>query len=177
MVIKHDTASTFVFCRFVDGWRLALVEHPRLGLRMVAGGHVESYENHHEAALREATEETGLAGLHFVPAPAPSLPDGYPHQVVEREWWKTEFLVPADNHVGEAHFHVDHQYVAVVDSPRPDHQPAHPVGWFAGSALAALAMPEDTRLLARHLFGRIADLADGRLDDAQKLRPFAAAGG
>jgi 8-oxo-dGTP pyrophosphatase MutT (NUDIX family) len=172
-VIKHDTASTFVFCRFVDGWRLALIEHPRLGLRMIAGGHVEDYENHHEAAVREVAEELGLTELRTIPAPAPLLPDGYPHQTVEREWWKTEFMVPADNHVAEPHFHVDHQYVAVVDSPTPEHAPAHPVAWFAQSALAALALPDDTRLLADHLFGRIEDLSVGRLDDAQKLRPFA----
>ena len=111
----------------------------------------------------------------MVPAPVPGLPEGYPHPTVEREWWKTEFMVPADNHTSEPHFHVDHQYVAVVDSPTPGQQPVHPVAWFSGAALDGLPMPDDTRLLARHLFARIADLAGGRLDDAQKLRPFATA--
>jgi len=39
-------------------------------------------------------------------------------------------LVPADNHPGEPHVHVDHRYVAIVDSPVPVSEPVHPFGWY-----------------------------------------------
>jgi 8-oxo-dGTP pyrophosphatase MutT (NUDIX family) len=174
-VIKHDTASTFVFCQFADGWRLGLIEHPRLCLHMVAGGHVEDDENHEQAALREVIEETGLVGVRLVAAPAPALPMGYPHPLVAREWWKTEVLVPADNHLGEPHVHVDQQYLAVADSPTPAREPQHTFGWFTRTDLDQLAMPEDTRMLAEYLFDGIAELAAGALDDAAVLRLFATA--
>jgi hypothetical protein len=40
-MIKHATASTFVFYQFPEGWRLGLVAQPRLGRHMIVGGHVE----------------------------------------------------------------------------------------------------------------------------------------
>lgn len=174
-MIKHDTASTFVFCQFSEGWRLGLIEHPRLHLHMIAGGHVEDDENHEQAALREVTEETGLVDVRLVASPAPGLPEGYPHPPVAREWWKTEMMVPADNHLAEPHVHVDHQYLAVAGSPRPAKEPVHPFGWFTRPELDLLAMPEDTRILADRLFDRIGELVDGDLDDAAILRSFATA--
>jgi 8-oxo-dGTP pyrophosphatase MutT (NUDIX family) len=175
-VIKHDTASTFVFCQFTDEWRLGLIEHPRLGLHMVAGGHVEDDENNEQAARREVIEETGLTDLRLVAPPAPGLPRGYPHPLVAREWWTTEVMVPADNHVAEPHVHVDHQYLAVARSSNPTQKPQHPFAWFTRDELDQLAMPEDTRMLAEYLFDRIGDLTAGTLDDAAVLRSFAAAG-
>lgn len=174
-MIKHDTASTFVFCPFTDGWRLGLIKHPRLRLHMIPGGYVEDDENHEQAAIREVTEETGLVEVRLVAVPAPGLPEGYPHPPVAREWWKTEIMVPADNHVAEPHVHIDHQYLAVIDSPSPVHEPQHAFGWFAVEELSRLAMPEDTRLLAEHLFPCIAELAAGTLDEAAVLRSFATA--
>src|SRR5205807_407349 len=126
------------------------------------------------AALREVTEETGLVDMRLVAAPAPGLPAGYPHPPVAREWWRAEVMVQADNHVAEPHVHVDHQYLALVDSPTPVHEPAHPFGWFTVHELTGLAMPEDTRLLAGHLIDKITDLAAGTLDDAAVLRLFGA---
>ena len=43
---------------------------------------------------------------------------------------RLEMLVPADNHLGEPHVHVDHRYVAIVDSPVPVSEPVHPFGWY-----------------------------------------------
>jgi ADP-ribose pyrophosphatase YjhB (NUDIX family) len=175
-VIKHDTASTFVFCRFTDGWRLGLVEDLRLGLHMIAGGHVEDVENHEQAAIRQITEKMGLAGVRLMSPPTPGLPAGYPHRRVAREWWKTEVMVPADDHLAEPHIHLDHQYLALADTPAPARTPRHPFDWFTCAELHPLAMPQDTRMLAEYLFDRIGDLAAGELDDPAVLRSFAIAG-
>ncbi|MGH3913779.1 MAG: NUDIX domain-containing protein, partial [Pseudonocardiaceae bacterium] len=60
LMIKHATASVFVFREFPEGWRLGLVEQPRLRRHRIVGGHVELDETQAEAAVREATEESGL---------------------------------------------------------------------------------------------------------------------
>jgi len=108
MTVKHATASTFVFCAFPGAWQVGVIAHPRLGWAMVTGGHVEAEETPAEAALREVTEETGLAKVRFIRPPAPGLPDGFPHERVEPPWWITEMPVPSDNHLAEPHIHVDH---------------------------------------------------------------------
>jgi 8-oxo-dGTP pyrophosphatase MutT (NUDIX family) len=73
MIEKHATASTFVFHRCAEGWRLALIEHPRYGKVMIPGGHVEAVESQDEAALREVAEETGLR-VRLIHPPSPPLP-------------------------------------------------------------------------------------------------------
>ncbi len=161
MTVKHATASTLVFCAFPGGWRAGVITHPRLGWAMAPGGHVEADETAAEAALREVAEETGLAGVRFIRPPAPGLPEGFPHERVEPPWWITELPVPPDNHLAEPHIHVDHQYVAVAPGPDPSAAPAHTFGWYAAADLQALDMPEDTKLLAKMLFGVIGDLAPG----------------
>jgi 8-oxo-dGTP pyrophosphatase MutT (NUDIX family) len=157
-MIKHATAGVFVFCEFALGWRLGLIEHPRLRKRMIVGGHVEGDETQAEAAVREAVEESGLR-VRLLAAPSPALPRGYPHGRVAAPWWITEVMVPADNHVREPHVHVDHQYVAIAKSSVAVSEPAHPFGWFYAEELAGLAMFEDTMLLARALFPRIGAVA------------------
>lgn len=175
-MIKHATASAFVFCEFPLGWRLGLIEHPRLRRRMVVGGHVECDETQAEAAVREAAEESGLT-VRLLAGPSSALPVGYPHERVAAPWWITEVMVPADNHLPTPHIHVDHQYVAIADSPVPVSEPAHPFGWFSAEELAGLPMFEDTLLLARVLFpciGAVASAA-GR-DGAAMLQVLSAAG-
>lgn len=61
----HVTASCFI----VDGdGRLLLHHHRRLNRWLQMGGHVESDELPHVAALREGTEESGLPDLTLTPA-------------------------------------------------------------------------------------------------------------
>ena len=175
MTVKHATASVFVFGAARGGWRLGLIEHPRLGCLMLPGGHVETDESQAEAALREVGEETGLAGVVLLPVPAPALPAGFPHERVPSPWWITEQQVPADNHLGEPHVHLDHEYVAVAEVMEPAHPAAHPFGWYALEQLREPLMCQDTWLLAGPLFSCVGDLAAGRLTGASVLRLFAAA--
>jgi len=158
---KHATASVFVLDRQPDGWRLGLIEHPRFGLRMIPGGHVEASESPAEAAVREVAEETGLA-VRLVPPPAAPLPAGYRPPRVPQPWWIVEYEVPPDSHLDASHVHVDYLYVAVATDPEPAAEPGHPFGWYAAADLPGLEMFEDARLLAAALLTAV----DGEPDTA-----------
>jgi 8-oxo-dGTP pyrophosphatase MutT (NUDIX family) len=57
-----EKVTAFVIRRAPDGDQLLLFEHPSAGIQIPAGT-VEVAETPEAAALREATEETGLSGL------------------------------------------------------------------------------------------------------------------
>ncbi|MFT3714541.1 MAG: NUDIX domain-containing protein [Gordonia sp. (in: high G+C Gram-positive bacteria)] len=64
----HVTASAVVFD--ADGTHVLLTLHPRVGKWVQLGGHCEPGDDGiGAAALREATEESGLAGLILSPGP------------------------------------------------------------------------------------------------------------
>jgi 8-oxo-dGTP pyrophosphatase MutT (NUDIX family) len=160
-LIKHATAGAFLFARFEDGWKIGLIAHPRLGRNMIPGGHVEADEQCAQAAVREIAEETGLT-VRLLPAPVTvPLPARYPHPAVTTPWWITEIHSVADNHVSHPHVHVDHQYVAIVDDPTPTSTPAHEFRWYTEADVAEIEMFEDTRLLAKALFGCVDELGAG----------------
>lgn len=165
MTLKHPTSSVFVFRRLTDGWRIGLIRHPRFDRMMIPGGHVEPDESCAEAALREVAEETGHA-VRLVGPPAAPVPPGYRARRTALPWWIAEYQVAPDSHLGEAHVHVDHLYVALADRPPPGAGPglpgaAHPFGWYAAADLPALDMFDDARLLAGLLLRGLAGGADG----------------
>ncbi len=188
VTVKHHTSSVFVFGQRAGGWRIGLIRHPRLHRMMIPGGHVEPEETCAEAALREVGEEPGLA-VTLVGPPAAPVPPGYRGRRVALPWWIAEYQVTADNHLGVAHVHVDHLYVALAGgipptagtgataAPAPAGRAApdataapgmaaapraaeHPFGWYAAGDLAGLDMFDDARLLARLLLTGLADRAD-----------------
>lgn len=62
----HITASTLVLA--ADAEEVLLTLHPRLGRWVQLGGHCEDTDaDIHAAALREATEESGIEGLRLDP--------------------------------------------------------------------------------------------------------------
>ena len=158
MTHKHLTSSVFVFRQNPLGWRLGLIRHPRFGLMMIPGGHVEQQESQAEAALREVTEETGLA-VQLVGPPAAPVPDGYRPPRVAQPWWIVEYEVPPDNHLGTDHVHIDHLYVALADGERPVGEAAHPFGWYAAAELPGLDMFEDARIMALALLSELSELS------------------
>lgn len=158
-MLNHGTSSVFVFGRVEGHWRLGLIDHPRLSMAMIPGGHVEDDETAAHAALREVREETGLL-VRPVRAPSAEVPPGYPHPVMEQPWWITELPVPHDSHAAEDHVHVDHVFVAIADSIEPLSPPEHPFRWWREEeVLRSELVFEDTKVLARQLFGRIEELA------------------
>ncbi|MET9337005.1 NUDIX hydrolase [Nonomuraea sp. NPDC003804] len=64
----HLTGTTAVLSH--DGARVLLTLHPKAGMWLPMGGHCESYDGSLAGvALREATEESGIAGLRLLPGP------------------------------------------------------------------------------------------------------------
>ncbi len=115
--LVHITASAIV----VGDRGVVLHRHKRLGLWLQPGGHVEPGEWPHDAARREAHEETGLTVEH--------PPSGVA-------------LVHVDVHPGpRGHTHLDLRYLLEA----PDVEPAPPPGespevaWFSWEAALALA--------------------------------------
>jgi 8-oxo-dGTP pyrophosphatase MutT (NUDIX family) len=160
VTIKHVTASTFVFTKLDDEWRLGLILHPLFGRLMIPGGHVEPNESPPETARREVAEETGLA-ITILPAPSVPVPDVVTElgRLVSPPWWILEQPVDSDNHLAQAHIHVDHIYLAIANLAEPLTHPAHPFSWHALGELPVLNMFSDTRALGTMLFGEIESLA------------------
>jgi 8-oxo-dGTP pyrophosphatase MutT (NUDIX family) len=166
VTLKHATASVFVFHRQPGGWRIGLIQHPRLGRMMIPGGHVDPGESQGEAALREVAEEAGLA-VRLVSPPAAPVPGSYRPTRVAVPWWIFEYSVPPDNHLDAAHVHIDHLYVAVAEREEPSSEPAHPFGWYGAADLPRLHMFDSARIMASALLaGLAAASVDTALDTA-----------
>jgi 8-oxo-dGTP pyrophosphatase MutT (NUDIX family) len=171
VTVKHATSSVLVFSSRPDGWRVGLIQHPRFGRMMPPGGHVEADESQAEAALREVAEESGLA-VRLVDPPAPELPGGFRPAVVAPPWWIVEHPVPADNHLGEPHVHVDHLYMAQARGTEPVTEPAHPFGWYAADDLPGLVMFDDARILISAVLAHLDRAGPG--DAATIMRQYQA---
>jgi 8-oxo-dGTP pyrophosphatase MutT (NUDIX family) len=106
----HVTGSAIV----VGARGIVLHLHKRMGLWLQPGGHVDPGESPAGAALREATEETGLPGLRH-PGDGPRL-------------------VHVDAHDGpRGHFHLDVRYLLEAptdDDPVPPPDESPDCRWF-----------------------------------------------
>ncbi|WP_344651515.1 NUDIX domain-containing protein [Cryptosporangium japonicum] len=153
-MIKEATATVFTF-GLVDGrYCLGLVFHPRLGVWIPPGGHVEPDETPAEAALREVAEETGLTAT-LLPPHHERYPDGYPHRPVSPPWWTVEIPVGPDRHTDADHVHVDHQFVALAASGTAG-TTDHPFVWRTEADLSEPdAIIADARGQAKLLFARL----------------------
>jgi 8-oxo-dGTP pyrophosphatase MutT (NUDIX family) len=132
----HVTASGIV----VGRRGTVLHRHKRLGIWMQPGGHIDAGESPDQAALREATEELGLAVEH--PASGP-------------------VLIHLDVHrAAHDHTHLDLRYLlfgaAADPEPPPDESPE--ARWCSWDEAAALADPAliDALPLARAAYEAMA---------------------
>jgi 8-oxo-dGTP pyrophosphatase MutT (NUDIX family) len=117
----HLTASTLVVG---DDGRILLCLHGRMGLWMQLGGHCEPGDTTlARAALREATEESGLAGLRLLPDPI----DIDVHAV----------RCTANGGPAEPSLHFDVRYVAVCPAGAVEQvsEESAALGWFTLDAL------------------------------------------
>jgi len=113
----HVTASAIV----VSDLGVLLHRHKRLGLWLQPGGHVDTDEEPHCAALREVAEETGLS---------PRLPQDHLQ------------LVHVDVHPGgRGHTHLDVRYLVETEPAQPKPAPgeSQQVRWFTWDKSIAVA--------------------------------------
>jgi 8-oxo-dGTP pyrophosphatase MutT (NUDIX family) len=140
---RHFTATIYLVA---DG-ATALHEHPGLGIRLPPGGHVDRGELPHEAALREAREETGLEPTLLTEG------DGVRSETA-RAIPRPRHLMLADVNVcdGEVgHQHIDHVYYATVERREIDPVPGEPGpdawAWYDPAALRAADVDPDVEQL------------------------------
>lgn len=140
----HVTGSAFVVS--ADGRRTLLVQHRKLGVWLQPGGHADGDPDVAAVALREAREETGLAGLALWPAGGEGLPlDLDVHTIPARP--------------GEPeHEHHDVRFLVVAG---PDETPvASPeslaLRWVELEALAGFGVDEGVLRMARKARGLLA---------------------
>ncbi|MFG3494969.1 NUDIX hydrolase [Streptomyces sp. NPDC047928] len=124
----HLTASALVIDP--DRGRVLLTLHRKLGMWLQMGGHCEPGDaTVAEAALREATEESGIPGLALLPG-GPARLDRHP--------------IPAP-----CHWHLDVQYVAVAPSGAVAaiSDESLDLRWFGYDEVAAVADTSVVRLV------------------------------
>lgn len=138
---RHFVATLYV----VNDGATALHRHPKLGLRLPPGGHIDRDELPHEAALRETREETGLdptlvtTGPSYESETARTIPTPQ-HLLLE------DINRHPDGSVG--HQHVDHVFFARVESreiaPNGDDEvPPDDWDWYDRAALRETGLDED----------------------------------
>jgi 8-oxo-dGTP pyrophosphatase MutT (NUDIX family) len=155
---RHVTATVYVVA---DG-ATALHRHPKLGLVLPPGGHVDRDELPHEAALREAREETGLDPTLLTDHPEVESPTARSiprprHLLLE------DINVHADGSVG--HQHVDHIFYATVERRAIDPAPGEPGpeawDWYDTDALRDADLEPDVARLGVEAI----DAASGQQSD------------
>jgi 8-oxo-dGTP pyrophosphatase MutT (NUDIX family) len=126
----HLTASAFVLS--AGGDRVLLLHHRKLHRWLQPGGHAEAGEAiGEEVALREAREETGIAGLALHPeAPLPVDVDVH--------------AIPAHGS-DPAHLHLDLRYVVIAPEGAAllrSTKETNALRWFGWDELAGLGLDE-----------------------------------
>lgn len=94
---RDFTVATFV----VDGDRVLLLRHRKLGMWLPPGGHVEPNELPDDAAVREVVEETGVVAELVGER---GLPIDYPRQLMRPEGVQVERIGPEHEHVDLIYF-------------------------------------------------------------------------
>ncbi|HEX6506841.1 MAG TPA: NUDIX domain-containing protein [Chloroflexota bacterium] len=144
-VTRHFTATTFV----VHGGKVLLHRHPKQGLWLPPGGHIERDEFPHVAAVREIEEETGLrVRLH-----SEELAEALSREMECAVVPQPAFILVED--INAFHQHIDLTYFARLshdwlDTTRTeDAWRANGFEWFAPDDLDFPNVPQNVKVGAR----------------------------
>jgi 8-oxo-dGTP pyrophosphatase MutT (NUDIX family) len=138
-ITRHFTATTFI----VHAEKVLLHRHPKQGLWLPPGGHIERDELPDKAARREIEEETGLRLRLHSEREASDMSTEMDCGVVAQP----AFILVED--INPFHQHIDFTYFATL----PDGQEADlPNGfrWLGLEELAMEGVPQNVKVGARH---------------------------
>lgn len=134
----HVTTSAFVLSP--DHAQILLIDHVVIGRWLQPGGHYEPAASFHESALREAVEETGVAGTALHPW----------HRGGDLPFAIDSHEVPGNPRRGEPpHIHHDLQYLFIADPALPliaQEEEVHAAAWKPIATLAEIAPVAFARL-------------------------------
>ena len=134
-ITRHFTATTFV----VHDGKVLLHRHPKQGLWLPPGGHIERDELPHVAARREIEEETGLQVRLHSEKQAARLAREMECEVVP----EPAFILVED--INPFHQHIDFTYFALLDRLEQDVWSRNGFGWFAPDELDMEGVPVNVK--------------------------------
>jgi len=138
-ITRHFTATTFV----VRGGKVLLHLHPKQGIWLPPGGHIERDELPDDAARREIEEETGLRLRLHSEAEAVVLAAAMDCGVVAQP----AFILVEQ--INPFHQHVDLTYFACADEGEESVAAESGFAWFAPEELDMEGVPQNVRVGAR----------------------------
>jgi 8-oxo-dGTP pyrophosphatase MutT (NUDIX family) len=141
---RHFTSTVYV----VNDGAAALHYHPKLGIRIPPGGHIDRDELPHEAGLRETREEIGLEPTLIDDTEPVAAPAG---KTLPRP--REQLLYDIDGEDGDVyHQHIDHIFFATVPSreisPSAGEAGVDAWDWYDAPDLRASDLDADTVRLA-----------------------------
>ena len=166
--MKHFTASAYIF----HEKKVLLIHHKKVRKWFGPGGHVDENELPHEAAIREAREETGLE-IELMHDESVWITPQFNGKSVPRPAFMLLEKIPPYKEQKE-HFHIDCVYRA---RPFGGEMIQHPeellgMGWFSLEETASLEMFQETRDVLAQLFPLHLECAQTRTYSAQDDAPL-----
>lgn len=150
-ITKHFTVAVFV----VHEGQVLLHPHPKLGLWLPPGGHIEPHELPDDAARREALEETGLrvrlVGRPGIDHDAP----GSPRQLLRPEGIQVEDITPGHQHIDLIYFAVPEAGWRAGPSGMPTLTTGDGMVWVSLADLAGIPVTDEVSAWVRKALGDV----------------------
>lgn len=143
----HEAIDFTVGAAIVHRGKALLVDHPRYGMWLMPGGHIELTEDTDEALLREIREETGLGpdDIEVVAERVDSDDAGDTKPLWVPRWMNIHPANPPHRHIALVYL-----IRAKTDRVKLDDGEHREIRWFAPADLedTSLAIPPDARWYA-----------------------------
>ncbi|HEX2581673.1 MAG TPA: NUDIX domain-containing protein [Dongiaceae bacterium] len=143
---KHFTASALILC---PDRRIVLINHPKLGVWLYPGGHVEQHETPDETVLREVQEETGYEAI-LLGEGEQDLADPETDVSVLR----TPYVILREkiNDPRDPHDHIDLVYLCTIKKFRKEYGNDRYIRFVAAHEMASLNLFPNFRKLLEKVF-------------------------